>query len=126
MLEDEVELSRVERRMSGALLTAIGFLAAGIALVGVFGLTSHAVHRRHREFGVLIALGATNRALFLDLATETSRTLARGALFGIAASVPGAFMLRRYVGICSRSTGSRSPLCRFCCSWRASRLLFCR
>jgi predicted permease len=97
LLEDALESSRSERRTSGVLMTSIGLLAAGIALVGIYGLAAHAVNRRHREFGVLIALGATNRALMVGLALETGRTLVRGALFGIAASVPGAFLLRRYV-----------------------------
>jgi predicted permease len=96
-LEDAIALSRSERRTSGLLLTAIGILAAGIALAGIYGLTAHSVNLRQREFGVLIALGATTTALFFKLMTETSRTLARGAAYGIAASVPCAFLLRRYI-----------------------------
>ena len=96
-LEDAIQFSRAGRRASGLVLIAMGLLAAGIAMVGVYGLASHSVSHRQREFGVLVALGATNRALFARLASESTQILTRGAVLGVAASAPGVLLLRRYL-----------------------------
>jgi ABC-type antimicrobial peptide transport system permease subunit len=96
-LEDAITYSRSGRRSSGLVLIAVGLLAATIALLGVYGLSAQLMHQRHREFGILMALGARDGSLLVRVLTETGQTLARGAAYGIAASIPGVFILRRYV-----------------------------
>ena len=96
-LEDAIAYSRGGRRSSGLLLIAVGLLAASIALVGIYGLTAQSMNQRHREFGILIALGARNSSLVVRVLTETGGTLAKGAAYGVIASIPGVLILRRYV-----------------------------
>jgi ABC-type antimicrobial peptide transport system permease subunit len=50
-------------RLSAALFGAFGGLAMVVALVGIYGVLSHAVARRTREFGIRMAVGATAGAV---------------------------------------------------------------
>jgi ABC-type antimicrobial peptide transport system permease subunit len=76
-------------RFLAALLTGFALLAAGLALVGVYGLLSFSVSRRVRELGVRMALGA-GRARVLRLVLRQSAVLV-GA--GLAAGVALAALL---------------------------------
>ena len=51
-------------------MATIGLLAMTIALVGIYGLVSYSISERSREFGVLIALGAS---VFWSLRRERRR-----------------------------------------------------
>lgn len=68
--------------------TVIASLFAGLALLlagsGVYGMVSHTVERRTREFGIRIAVGATPRGTLLRLSGEMCGVVALGAAVGLA------------------------------------------
>ena len=59
-------------RVGATVIGAFGALGLLLAAVGLYGVVSHAVARRRREFGIRIALGATAAAI-------TGLALGRGA-----------------------------------------------
>jgi predicted permease len=70
-------------RMLAALSICFGILAAGLSALGLFGLTSMGIARRSREFGIRIALGASQAAiLWLALREAVGITL-MGGIFGL-------------------------------------------
>src|SRR5208283_4475549 len=75
------------------LVSALAGLALLLACIGLYGLMAYNVARRTGEFGVRMALGATNR----DIAWP----IVREALFlvgaGLAVGIPSALALARVV-----------------------------
>ena len=72
-------------------LLLAGFAALGLilALVGVYGVTSYAVHRRGREIAVRMALGAQRREVVRMAATESFRYALLGIGIGLAGAAAG-------------------------------------
>jgi putative ABC transport system permease protein len=92
-MDDRVDEAVWRQRLVAAALGALGVAALAIALVGVFGVTSHLVGRRAHEMGVRIALGATPRAMVRLVMTESGWLV----LGGVALGCCGAFAVARYV-----------------------------
>ena len=58
-------------RLAGNLLTTIALIAFGLAAVGLYAVTAHAVAQRTQEIGIRIALGAgTRQVAWLVLAAR--------------------------------------------------------
>jgi hypothetical protein len=74
--------SRTTERFISVLVSAFGFLGLVLAAVGLYGLLALQVARRHREFGIRSALGATARQLIRLVAGEGGRLLAFGFVAG--------------------------------------------
>lgn len=66
----------------GSVLTALGFAALGLSLVGMYAIMSLAVTRRTREIGIRVALGATRRQILESVLGRSGALLAFGAILG--------------------------------------------
>ncbi|HKE24294.1 MAG TPA: ABC transporter permease [Bryobacteraceae bacterium] len=79
------------QRFSGSVILAFGLAALGIALMGVFGVTTYLAALRSHEFGVRIAIGARPE----DIARLVLRQSAQQITIGVAAGLIAAFALTR-------------------------------
>ena len=78
--------SFAEERYRSLLVSLFGGVAAILAAVGIYGVTSRAVSRRMRELAIRSALGATARSIALTVIAASSV----GAAIGIAIGLLGA------------------------------------
>jgi predicted permease len=82
-----------QRRFTMLLVAAFAVLTILLALVGVHGMLSYLTAQRTREFGIRLALGATN--------TDVIRSVLRGGLLlagaGVALGLVGALVLTRWI-----------------------------
>jgi putative ABC transport system permease protein len=75
-------------RLSGAeflvrIAGAVGLLDLGLASLGLYGVVAHAVHRRAREIGIRMALGARRREVLLLVLKRGMALPALGAVLGV-------------------------------------------
>jgi putative ABC transport system permease protein len=71
----------VRERLMASLSTFFGFLAALLAMIGLYGVVSYMVVKRRNEIGVRVAMGASRR----DIVTMILREA--GALFGAGLAI---------------------------------------
>jgi putative ABC transport system permease protein len=90
-MEEVVDLSLAQARFAATLLGAFAAVALGIAVVGVYGVMSHAVNQRRNEFGIRMALGA-ERGEVLRMVLRQAVVL---AAVGAAAGTAGALVMTR-------------------------------
>ena len=76
------EVGRIE-----ILIVALGAAAAGLAIIGVFGVVSFAVSRRTREIGVRIALGARPAEIYRTVIAAGLKPVLTGLACGIVMAV---------------------------------------
>src|SRR5581483_7369468 len=69
------------------LLAAFAAVALALAGVGIFGVVSYAVRRRHREVGIRMALGADRGAVRRLMMREGMGPAGLGMACGIAAAL---------------------------------------
>lgn len=91
------------QRFRGALLLVVALIGVTIAAVGVYGVTSRAVHERTQELGVRMALGATAVSMVRAVVWDTLRDAAWGLLAGGAVAAIAAAALLRALPDVSRS-----------------------
>ncbi len=84
----------VRERLMASLSAFFGFLAALLAMIGLYGIVSFMVVRRRNEIGVRMALGATRRDILVLVLREAGTLLAIGLAIGIVLAV-GAGSLAR-------------------------------
>jgi putative ABC transport system permease protein len=72
-----------QERFATILLTTLACIALALALSGIFGVISFSVTQRKREFGVRMALGATEPAVLADVLRRTLVTTAIGVAVGV-------------------------------------------
>jgi putative ABC transport system permease protein len=80
-------------RTVATVMSALTAVALALALMGVYGITMFSVHRRRREIGIRMALGATTR----DAAGLVLREGIPIACTGLAIGLIGALALTRFL-----------------------------
>ncbi len=99
-LEQLVDRSVVKQRVVAQLSTLFALLAALLASVGIYGVTSYAVARRTNEIGVRMALGAQRADVLWMVLRETLRLALAGGAVGIALALTfGALVERLLFGL---------------------------
>jgi putative ABC transport system permease protein len=92
-LPGALSASVAEPRFRTLILGLFSAIALVLAAVGIFGVISYSVSRRTCEIGIRIALGAT-RASVRSLVIRESAKL---VFFGLAAGIPAALVLTRFL-----------------------------
>jgi predicted permease len=82
-LADHVGAALSRERLLAGLLTTFSLLALLLAAVGLYGVMSHAIEVRRREFGIRLALGARPGRLLRKILGEGARLAAVGLLVGL-------------------------------------------
>lgn len=85
--------SVAQRRFTMLLLGLFAAAALAMALIGIYGMISHAVRQRRHEIGVRMAIGARPRDVLRLTMTQGLRLTGMGIAVGLA----GAFGLTRYL-----------------------------
>jgi predicted permease len=92
-VDEQIDQLLRPERLTASLSLAFGLLAAGLAAIGLYGVTAFSVARRTREIGIRMALGA-ERGTVLRMVL---RDVAVMAAVGIAAGTALSLGLARYV-----------------------------
>lgn len=82
-LESNLDIWRSQAGLVSTLSLSLGALALILASVGVYGVVAFAVHRRLREIGIRMALGANERSILALMLKRTLRPVVVGALIGV-------------------------------------------
>ena len=105
-MDDQVAGELVDPRFNLTLVGLFALIAAGIAMVGVYGVVSFSIARRTREIGVRMALGARPRCIL-------KMVLGRGlvlAAAGLLAGLIAAFWLTRLLRALLAGVAPADPL----------------
>ena len=95
------------RERALALLSGwFGVLALVLACVGLYGVMSHDVTRRHQELGIRLALGAEPSTVLGGVLRDAASV----ALTGIAVGVGAALMMSRLIAGLLYDVSARDPL----------------
>ena len=81
-------------RAMALIATTFGVFVALLAMIGVYGVTSHATAERTREIGIRMALGARREDVLRMLFGEMIRVVCVGVVFGLAAVYPAAQIIQ--------------------------------
>jgi predicted permease len=76
-----------EPRVLAMLASVLAALALGLAVVGIYGVTTFVVGQRRQEIGVRLALGATARDVLKLLLADSLRPIAFGLCAGVLAAL---------------------------------------
>jgi putative ABC transport system permease protein len=91
---EQLVANRIARpRMYAVLLGLFAALAAGLALVGVYGVMAYVAAGRTREIGIRMALGAQHADVVRLVLRQSVAITAAGIVLGLA----GAVVLTRYL-----------------------------
>ncbi len=93
ILQTQLRESVLRERLMAKLTGAFGLLGAMLALTGIFGVTAYIVSRRHREFGVRMALGATGSGIVRLVLAEIALVLLSGIVIGSGLALTAAMLM---------------------------------
>jgi hypothetical protein len=89
MLRDAIGGGLAQERFALFLVGLFALLAVTLAAIGLYGVLSYAVARRHREIGIRLALGAPPSSVRGLIVQDGARLAVAGIVIGIAASAAG-------------------------------------
>jgi putative ABC transport system permease protein len=92
-LEDRLAGQRGTARAYAQLTSSFAFIAAGLAILGVYGVLAFSVAQRSREIGVRIALGAQREQVLSLVLRSAGKLIA----IGLAVGVVAAAIMTRYL-----------------------------
>jgi predicted permease len=81
--QDRVDRSVLRERLVATISGLFGALALLLAVIGLYGVLSHGIVQRTREFGIRIAIGAESRSILGMVLREAGGVLAIGILGGV-------------------------------------------
>jgi predicted permease len=85
-LAEEVDASAASERLTAALASLFGLLAALLAALGIYGLLAYAVAQRRREIGIRMAIGAQRTDNARIVSRHSLALVALGVTAGLAAA----------------------------------------
>ncbi len=85
-LSEEVDASAASERLTAALASLFGLLAAVLAALGIYGLLSYAVAQRRREIGIRMAVGARPGDIARMIGRQALTMVAAGIAAGLVAA----------------------------------------
>jgi len=100
-----VEESTSATRFVARILGAYAALALALAILGVYSVTAYDVGSRTREFGVMVAVGASPAAVMRLVLGDALRMAAVGVAFGLA----GGVVAHRLIGSRVAGLGAIDP-----------------
>jgi putative ABC transport system permease protein len=83
LMRSRMDATVWQQRTTAAVLGALGVLAVVLAAVGVYGVLAYAVASRAREIGVRRALGASDRAVILEVLRNGMTPVVIGGVVGM-------------------------------------------
>ena len=83
-LADVTAFGLLPQRVAAWISGSVGLVALILAMIGVYGLTAHAVAQRRREIGIRIALGALRGQVLRMTVRRSLRLTAIGSAIGLA------------------------------------------
>jgi predicted permease len=86
-LQAVIEESAARPRAVAWLLSSFAMMATALALIGVFGVVSHAVRQREREIAIRMALGADPARLTRFFLRQGLTVLGLGLIVGLAGAI---------------------------------------
>ncbi len=86
-LAEEVDASVSGERLTAAVASLFGALAAVLAAVGLYGLLAYVVAQRRREIGIRMAVGARPGDIAAWISRQSLAMLAAGIIAGLAAAM---------------------------------------
>jgi ABC-type antimicrobial peptide transport system permease subunit len=93
-LAEEVEASTAGERLTAALASIFGTIAALLTAVGLYGLLAYVVAQRRREIGIRMALGAQTVDIGVLLGRQALAMVVGGVVLGLGASASAARWMR--------------------------------
>lgn len=105
-MESLVAADTAEPTLETSVISLFGFLALGLACIGIYAVVSYSVEQRVREMGIRLALGAAPNTLL-------GRVLGEGlalTLVGIGAGLVAAIALTRYLAALLYTVRPTDPL----------------
>jgi putative ABC transport system permease protein len=106
MVDDYASAQLQDLRQYGGLLGIFGGISVALAVIGLFGITAHAVSQRTNEIGIRRALGANRSAIMGLVFNEGLRLIAIGVTLGIGTSM----VLTRSIGAVLWGISATDPL----------------
>ena len=85
--ESDIRDTLVRERLMATLSGFFGFLAAVLAVIGLYGVMSYIVQRRTNEIGIRMALGAGRLRILAMILLDALLLLAVGIVVGLGLSV---------------------------------------
>jgi predicted permease len=82
-MDASVSESLARRRFAMLLLAALAGVALILVIAGMYGVMTYIMNQRRREFGVRIAMGATQRDLISLALSQGLQVIATGTLVGV-------------------------------------------